>query len=86
VKAGTEEEAIRYLTAMIEPTRAEEGNIFYQPHRSASEPNRFFIYEQYEDVAAIDFHRQTPHFQEYIANGLFNIMESRSPEMYEPVG
>ncbi len=55
----------------------------YLVHRSPTDPRRFFLYEQYTDQAALDAHRASPHFQAHVANGLFNILEDRSPEIYE---
>jgi quinol monooxygenase YgiN len=85
IKRGHEEEAAELLRKMTAPTRAEPGNIMYQAHRSTAEPRRYLLYEQYADMAAFEAHRATPHFQEYIANGIFKIMESRTPEFYEPL-
>ena len=36
-------------------------------HVAADEPDRYCFYEVYSSVAALDAHRQTPHFQEYVA-------------------
>ena len=85
IQAGHEAEAIEFLGKLTERTRAEPGNLFYLAHRSLTEPRRFFLYEQYTDQAALDAHRATSHFAQYVTNGLFTIMESRTPEMYEPL-
>jgi autoinducer 2-degrading protein len=85
IKPGHEEQAAELLRKMIEPTRAEPGNVIYFAHRSAAEPRKFFLYEQYVDMAAFEAHRATPHFQAYIASGIFDIMESRTPEFFEPL-
>jgi len=57
----------------------------YVAHRSTSDPRKFFLYEQYDDQAALDAHRAAPHFERYVKNGLFTIIESRTPELYEPL-
>jgi quinol monooxygenase YgiN len=38
------------------------------------------IYEQYADDAALDFHRNTPHFQQYAVGGLYQKMRDRQVE------
>ena len=53
----------------------------YLAHRSTTDPRRFFLYEQYDDQAALDAHRAAPHFEQYVKQGLFTIIESRSPEL-----
>ena len=72
--------------AFTEATRAEPGCRMYQAHRSTADPRKFFLYEQYEDQAALDAHRASPHFARYATGGLFPLLESRTPELYEPLG
>ena len=86
IKAGHEAEAIEYFARMTEATRREQGCRMYLAHRSTTEAGKFFLYEQYDDQAALDAHRAAPHFEQYVKNGLFPILESRSPELYEALG
>jgi len=86
IKAGHEGEALGLFAPLAEATRKEPGCRMYVVHRSTTEPRRFFLYEQYDDQAALDAHRAAPHFETYGKNGLFPIIESRSPELYELLG
>jgi quinol monooxygenase YgiN len=79
-------EAVELFRKLTPASRAEPGCRFYQAHRSPTEPRRFFIYEQYRDEAALEAHRKSPHFEEYVQRGLFKIIESRTPELYTPLG
>jgi quinol monooxygenase YgiN len=85
IKPGHEDEAVTLFTRMTEYTRAEPGCRMYLAHRSTAEPRRFFLYEQYDDQAALDAHRAAPYFEQYVKGGLFLILESRSPELYVPL-
>jgi quinol monooxygenase YgiN len=85
VKPGNEQEAAELFRKMTVHTRTEPGCRFYQAHRSTADPRRFFLYEQYDDQAALDAHRAAPYFELYIKEGLFPMIESRSPEIYEPI-
>ena len=85
IQAGREDEAVALFAKLTGPTRAEPGCRMYLAHRSTSDPRRFFLYEQYDDQAALDAHRATPHFERYAKGGLFAIIESRAPETYEPL-
>jgi quinol monooxygenase YgiN len=58
----------------------------YIAHRSTTDPRKFFLYEQYDDQAGLDAHRASAHFERYGKGGLFAILESRSPELYELLG
>jgi quinol monooxygenase YgiN len=86
VKPGHEEQAIGLFARLTETTRAEPGCRMYLAHRSADVPRKFFLYEQYDDRAALDAHRASDHFARLATGGLFTIIESRSPELYEPLG
>ena len=86
VKPGHEDEAIGLFARLTEATRAEPGCRMYLAHRSTDDPRRFFLYEQYDDRAALDAHRASDHFARLAAGGLFPIVESRTPEMYVPLG
>jgi autoinducer 2-degrading protein len=83
IKPGHEDEAIALFRQLTDPTRAEPGCRLYVVHRSPAEPSKFFLYEQYDDQAALDAHRASPHFEQYAKRGLFPIVANRSPEIYE---
>ncbi len=85
IQPGHEEEAIEMLRKLTPLTRAEPGNLYYLAHRSPTDPRRFFLYEQYTNQVAVDAHRASPHFAQYVTNGLFKILETRTPETYEPI-
>jgi quinol monooxygenase YgiN len=85
IKSGHEDEAVALFGKLTKETRAEPGCRMYLAHRSTSDSRRFFLYEQYDDQAALDAHRASAHFQAYAAGGLFAIIESRSPEIYAPL-
>ena len=84
-KPGKEQRLEEIIRELAEPSRAEPGNLFYQAHRSPDNPRLFYLYEQYDDQAALDAHRAAPHFEQYAKGGLFPIIESRSPELYVPL-
>jgi quinol monooxygenase YgiN len=52
---------------MIEPSRAEPGNLRYDLWQDQSEPDRFYLDELYVNCEAVAAHRATPHFQAYLA-------------------
>jgi len=85
IKPGHESEAVALFGKLTGATRAEPGCRMYQAHRSTTDPRRFFLYEQYDDQAALDAHRAAPHFAQYATGGLFTILESRTPELFEPL-
>ncbi len=85
IQPGHEAEAVDLFRKLTDHTRAEPGCRMYLAHRSITDPLRFFLYEQYADQAALDAHRAAPHFEQYVKQGLFQIFQSRSPELFEPL-
>ncbi|HET6936153.1 MAG TPA: putative quinol monooxygenase [Candidatus Angelobacter sp.] len=85
VKAGTEEKAKEYIRILQEHSRKEPGCVQYVGHQSTEHPRKFLFYEVYKDGAALQAHRDAPHFKQYVAGGLDPIVESRSRELFQPV-
>jgi quinol monooxygenase YgiN len=50
------------LSALIRPTRKEEGCILYDLHRSTDIPSDFLFYEVWASRDAHAEHKRTPHF------------------------
>ncbi len=48
-------------------TSKEAGCLQFDFSQSASNPNQIFIYEVYENEAAVQAHRATDHFKKYVA-------------------
>lgn len=68
------------LQALTEGSRKEPGCVTYIAHFLSDDPCTVFIYEQYADDAALDFHRGTPHFKEHAIGGLYQAMRDRHVE------
>ena len=60
LKEGREAEAIGHLRPLAAATRQEPGCRLYLVHRDPDDPRRVFLYEQYDDQAALDAHRAAP--------------------------
>ena len=79
-QAGT---ILRVIEKMTPLSRQESGCLFYQAHRSPTDPNLFFLYEQYVDEAGYEAHMATPHFEQYVKGEAVPNMESRERAFYE---
>lgn len=61
-------EALRdALLALIEPTRAEPGNLDYVLFEQQDAPGTFYMREAFIDAAALERHKALPHFQAFAA-------------------
>ena len=70
-------EMLRHLTTA---SRQEPGCVTYVPHVIEGDPTTVLIYEQYTDEAALDHHRNTPHFHQHAIGGLYQVMRDRQLE------
>jgi|TARA_Y100000758_G_scaffold121400_1_gene85518 quinol monooxygenase YgiN len=67
-KKDKNNEAKEIILSMINPTRSEEGNElynFYEEKNDEAKSTSFHLFEIYKDSAALDFHRNTPHYKNY---------------------
>lgn len=69
-----------FLRQLAAESRKEPGCLTYIPHWSEAASDTVLIYEQYQDRAASDAHRNTPHFQKYAVGGLYQRMRERAVE------
>ena len=62
---GEEDAVAAALGELIEPSRAEEGNLAYVVHRDPEDAQRFVIYESYVDADAYAAHADSGHFRRF---------------------
>lgn len=71
------EELVRTLAPL---SRREPGCVTYLPHFVQDAPATLVIYEQYKDESALENHRNSDHFRQYAADGIFKLMRARQLE------
>ena len=84
-KVGREAAVAELFVKLTEESRKEPGCAMYQVQRHRTEPRRFFIYEQYRDDAALEAHRNTPHFLQYVKKELPKIADRVEGHLFEPL-
>ncbi|MBZ5566451.1 MAG: antibiotic biosynthesis monooxygenase [Acidobacteriia bacterium] len=85
VKPGTEDQARHFIHKMQEHSRREPGCRMYVGHQSSRDPRRYFFYEHYDSAEALDLHRASAYYRDYITNGLEKLLENVTRELYQPV-
>ena len=85
ITAGHEQEVAESFRRLQEETRREPGCIAYVVQRSRENPRVYMIYEQYKDQAALEAHRNSPHFKQYATNGFYRFVEERRAEFFDPI-
>ena len=84
-KPGHEDEVAGIFGKLQTASRQEPGCLMYIVHRHRTDATRFLIYEQYRDEAALQAHRESPHFQQYAIAALQDIGERKEGELYSPL-
>ncbi len=79
-REGEENAVAAALAQMIEPSRAEPGNLGYQVHRDPDHPRLFVIYERYVDEDAYAAHGASDHFQRLAVGDALDRLASRERE------
>lgn len=74
------ERVLELLRELANASRAEPGCVNYVPHTIDGEPDTVIIYEQYADQKAVEAHRASPHFRDWVVGGLYQMMLDRQVE------
>jgi len=77
VRAGEEARVANALRNMVEPTRAEPGNLDYQVFRDPKDPSLFAGFERYTDESAFQEHLASPHFSTWLKGQVLPSLEDR---------
>ena len=65
-KPGKEEEVKKILMSLAEPTRAEEGCVFYYLHEVKEEKGHFVFYECFRDDKAFNVHVESSYIKGFL--------------------
>jgi len=84
-RQGEEERVLRAIKKLIEPSRAEPANSFYQANRDPDDPRVFFLYEIYDDREAADDHWASEHFKRHALDDAIPRLESRERWFYTTI-
>lgn len=66
-KKGMGDELGRRLWTLVEPARAEPGNINYDLHRSDEDPDVWVLYENWKVASDLTAHFQLPYMKAFVA-------------------
>ncbi len=82
-KEGKADRLAEVIEELLEPSRAEPGNVFYQAHRSEEDPQQFYLYEQYRDEAGYEAHQATEHFTRLVkGEAIPELLDERRREFW----
>ena len=85
MRAGHENEVTEMFRKLQTATRQEPGCITYLVQRSRENPRHYLVYEQYKNEAALEEHRNSPHFKQFATDGVFRFVEERRAEFFDEI-
>ncbi|TDQ41138.1 putative quinol monooxygenase [Aureibacillus halotolerans] len=68
VKPEKKDIFLQEMNAVIEGSRTEAGNNSYELFQDPSDANRFLMVENWKDMAAVEAHNTSSHFQTFSAS------------------
>jgi len=83
---GSEDVVLDAIEKLTPPSRAEEGNVFYQAYQDPAEPQVFRLFEIYADEDAYAAHGASDHFATYGLGQAIPVLTNRERAFYETLG
>ncbi|OGQ48520.1 MAG: hypothetical protein A3H42_05810 [Deltaproteobacteria bacterium RIFCSPLOWO2_02_FULL_46_8] len=85
-KPGKEKTLKRHLEKMVDQVHKNEPNcLLYTLHQGREDKSKFFFYEQYADMKAVELHKNTPYLKSLVANTKNLIAEPVQVDLLEVV-
>ena len=83
---GKEDVVLEAIEKLTPPSRAEEGNLYYQAYQDPAEPLVFRLFEIYADEAAYAAHGASDNFAEFGHGQAIPVLAKRERAFYETIG
>jgi len=85
-RGGQEDRVAAALAKMVEPTRAEPGNVDYQVMRDPSQSGIFMLFERYTGEDAFAAHAASEHFGTWLKGEVLPNLAERTRFDLVPLG
>lgn len=85
VKEGKLDEVLQILAQAAKKSSEEKGNLFYKIHQSKSDQNTLILFEGYENETALEFHKNSEHYQNLVVKEIVPLLESREVILMDQV-
>jgi autoinducer 2-degrading protein len=69
------------LPQLAEETKNEKGNLAYNIYQAADNANVLFLHERYADQEALDFHKNSAHYQNTVVAQIIPYLENREVQL-----
>jgi len=83
---GKEDVVLDAIDKLTPPSRAEEGNQYYQAYQDPAEPLVFHLFEIYDDEEAYAAHGASAHFKELALEQAIPVLANRERAFFQTIG
>jgi autoinducer 2-degrading protein len=77
VKEGKLDSVLQILKEVSKKSSEEEGNLFYKIHQNKADENILILFEGYQNESALEFHKNSEHYQNLVAKQIIPLLENR---------
>ncbi|PJR04092.1 putative quinol monooxygenase [Avrilella dinanensis] len=77
VKQGNLDAVVSLLKEAVAKSSAEEGNLKYEVYQGNDNENILMLFEEYKNQEALEFHRNSAHFQDVVVGKIVPLLENR---------
>lgn len=77
VKEGKLDAVLEIMKEAAQKSSEEEGNLFYKIHQRQSDQNILILFEGYENELAVEFHKNSEHYQSLVVKQIIPLLKSR---------
>ncbi|WP_312075977.1 putative quinol monooxygenase [Chryseobacterium sp.] len=77
IKEGKLDAVLQILKEASQKSSEEKGNLFYKIHQSKTDENTLILFEGYENESAVEFHRNSEHYQNLVVKQIIPLLENR---------
>lgn len=77
VKEGELDTVVQIMQEAAQKSSRETGNLFYKIHQGQTDRNTLILFEGYEDETALEFHRNSEHYQNLVVKQVIPLLENR---------
>jgi quinol monooxygenase YgiN len=84
-KEGKEDELLRALHSLLEPTHKEEGHIRYELNQAIDNPRAITFIEKFKSQEAFDFHCSTSYIKGFFDEVAPPLMEGVTVTLYKEI-
>lgn len=69
------------LPQLAADTKNEKGNLAYSIYQATDNPNVLILHERYADQEALEFHKNSTHYQEIVVAQIIPYLENREVQL-----